>query len=77
MVHVRVWVPVYVRTGSIVDYWAGAGAAPPFGAAGLTIECIVVLCLCVSQYIMRVHLEINIFGVGEMLILALRHSTTR
>ena len=28
---VRVWVPVYVRTGSIVDYWAGAGAAPPFG----------------------------------------------
>ena len=53
------------------------GCATFRGAAGLTIECIVVLCLCVSQYIMRVHLEIKIFGVGELLILALRHSTTR
>ena len=74
----RVWVPVYVRILALL--WTIGGrrvrAAPPFrGATGLTIiECIVPLSICafVSQYIMRVHLQINIFGVGELLILALR-----
>ena len=55
----RVWVPVFVLTGSIVDYWREPGLRHLAGAAVLTfVVCIVALCslfILLSQYIMRVH----------------------
>ena len=57
---VRVWVPVFVRTGSIVVYWREPGLRHLAGAAVLTfVVCIVALCslfILMSQYIMWVHL---------------------
>ena len=59
IITVRVWVPVFVRTGSIVDYWREPGLRHIAGAAVLTfVVCIVALCslfILLSQYIMRVH----------------------
>ena len=77
-----VWVPVFVRTGSIVDYWREPGLRHIAGAAVLTfVVCIVALCslfILLSQYIMREYFaNWDLFGVGELLIVALRRSTTR
>ena len=78
----RVWVPVFVRTGSIVEYWREPGLHHIAGAAVLTfVVCIIALCslfILLSQYIMRVHFaNRDPFCVGELLIVALRRSTTR
>ena len=59
IITVRVWVPVFVRTGSIVDYWREPGLRHIPGAAVLNFDvCIVALCslfILLSQYIMPVH----------------------
>ena len=83
----RCYISFIMLWGSGLDthfcpYWLYCVLLAGAGAAVLTfVVCIVVLCslfILLSQYIMRVHFaNRDSFGVGELLIVALRRSTTR